>query len=68
VGELFPSAQVLGVDLSPIQPVWIPPNVEFIVDDIEDEWAYASDFDYVHLRMVGLSIKDNEKLHQSILE
>ncbi|KAK1759279.1 S-adenosyl-L-methionine-dependent methyltransferase [Echria macrotheca] len=68
MGELFPSAQVLGVDLSPIQPVWIPPNVEFIVDDIEDEWVYANDFDYVHLRIVGMSIRDNGKLHQSILD
>ncbi|KAK5660407.1 hypothetical protein OQA88_12950 [Cercophora sp. LCS_1] len=67
MGELFPSATVIGVDLSPIQPVWIPPNVEFIVDDIEDEWVYPNDFDYVHLRLVCICIKDNLRLQQSIL-
>lgn len=56
------------MDLSPIQPVWIPPNVEFIVDDIEDEWVYADDFDYAHLRIVGVTIKDNAKLRQNIFE
>lgn len=68
VGEQFPSATVIGVDLSPIQPVWIPPNVEFIVDDIEDEWVYANDFDYVHLRFVGICIKDNSRLQQRMLQ
>ncbi|KAK1829009.1 S-adenosyl-L-methionine-dependent methyltransferase [Podospora conica] len=68
IGEQFPSATVIGVDLSPIQPVWIPPNVEFIVDDIEDEWVYANDFDYVHLRFVSICIKDNSRLQQRILQ
>ncbi len=68
MGETFPSATVVGVDLSPIQPVWIPPNVEFIVDDIEDDWVYASDFDYAHLRFVGMVIKNPERLQQSIFE
>ncbi|KAK4454383.1 S-adenosyl-L-methionine-dependent methyltransferase [Podospora aff. communis PSN243] len=68
VGETFPSATIVGVDLSPIQPVWIPPNVEFLVDDIEDDWVYASDFDFVHLRFTGITIKDNATLQQSIFQ
>lgn len=28
VGEKYPSAEVLGLDLSPIQPTWVPPNVK----------------------------------------
>jgi hypothetical protein len=35
VGDLFPAANVLGIDLSPIQPEWVPPNVRFMVDDVE---------------------------------
>ena len=68
VGEKFPSATVVGVDLSPIQPVWIPPNVEFIVDDIEDEWAYPTNFDFAHLRFTGICIQDNAKLLSSIFQ
>ncbi|KAK4121743.1 S-adenosyl-L-methionine-dependent methyltransferase [Parathielavia appendiculata] len=59
VGETFPSAKVTGVDLSPIQPLWIPPNVEFIVDDIEDEWVHANDYDFAHFRFVNTLLKDN---------
>ena len=29
VGEMYPSAEVLGLDLSPIQPPWVPPNVKY---------------------------------------
>lgn len=39
MGDVFSAANVLGVDLSPIQPEWVPPNVRFMVDDIE----YVSD-------------------------
>lgn len=68
VGEAFPSAKVTGVDLSPIQPHWIPPNVEFIVDDIEDEWVHNNDYDFAHLRFVNTMIKDNRTLFRRILE
>lgn len=50
VGDIYPSAEVTGLDLSPIQPVWVPPNVRFLVDDVEDSWLNGRDFDFVHLR------------------
>ncbi|KAL2258586.1 hypothetical protein VTK26DRAFT_8066 [Humicola hyalothermophila] len=68
IGEMFPGARVTGVDLSPIQPVWIPPNVEFIVDDIEDEWVHDKDYDFVHLRFVNIVLKDNVSLFRKIFE
>ena len=33
VGDQFPNARVRGIDLSPTQPVWVPPNVDFLVDE-----------------------------------
>ncbi|KGM92572.1 uncharacterized protein PADG_11403 [Paracoccidioides brasiliensis Pb18] len=36
----FQSTTVIGNDLSPIQPSWIPPNCKFYVDDVESEWVY----------------------------
>jgi len=59
---------VIGVDLSPIQPKWVPSNVEFVVDDIEDEWVHDKDFDFVHMRWVGTTLKDNDKVFRSIFE
>ncbi|KAJ2969077.1 hypothetical protein NQ176_g8856 [Zarea fungicola] len=49
-GDRYPSAEVTGLDLSPIQPAWVPPNVKFLVDDVEAEWLNGDDFDFVHLR------------------
>ncbi|KAL2214974.1 S-adenosyl-L-methionine-dependent methyltransferase [Thermoascus aurantiacus ATCC 26904] len=61
--EEFPSAEVIGSDLSPSQPNMIPPNVKFIVDDIEDEWLYENDsFDFIHARFLVFSIRDFPKL------
>ncbi|WAO97272.1 Hypothetical protein NCS54_01499200 [Fusarium falciforme] len=52
-----PESQVIGVDLSPIQPNFVPPNVEFFVDDIEESWSFSEPFDYVYSRMMTFSIK-----------
>lgn len=57
IAERHPEAQVIGTDLSDIQPKWRMPNCSFIQDDAEDEWLFGStedpiQFDYVHLRMV----------------
>ncbi|KAL7274175.1 hypothetical protein RUND412_002935 [Rhizina undulata] len=63
VADRFPSAQVIGVDLSPIQPSYVPPNLRFEVDDIEDDWTYQEDsFDFIHLRHMAGYIYDWPKL------
>lgn len=38
MAEEHPNAQVLGIDLSPVQPEWVPPNCTFEVDDFDLEW------------------------------
>lgn len=53
---------MLGIDLSPIQPVWIPPNVKFIIDDCEEEWLNGDNFDLVHLRFMSPVLKDVPKM------
>lgn len=57
-----------GVDLSPIQPHWIPPNVEFIVDDVEDEWVHDNDYDFVHFRFVNTLLKDNAGVFRKVFQ
>lgn len=59
-----PSAVVLGTDLSPIQPTWVPPNLKFEVDDCEAEWTYPDNyFDYIHIRTLTGCIKDWNRLY-----
>ncbi|KAL1962435.1 hypothetical protein VTN77DRAFT_9706 [Rasamsonia byssochlamydoides] len=61
--DQFPSAEVIGSDLSPTQPSFVPPNVRFLVDDIEAEWTYSEGlFDFIHARYLANSIKDFKKL------
>ncbi len=58
VGDLHPSAQVIGIDLSPIQPRWVPPNVQFRIDDIDRDWIFESPFDLIHSRICsGVAIR-----------
>ncbi|KAI9802363.1 MAG: hypothetical protein M1833_001869 [Piccolia ochrophora] len=61
----YPSAEVIGTDLSPIQPTcaWrVPPNLKIEIDDAETSWAYTTPFDYIHMRTLHGSIKDWPKL------
>ncbi|KAL9111622.1 MAG: hypothetical protein Q9227_003895 [Pyrenula ochraceoflavens] len=59
VGDTYPDATVLGVDFSPIQPPWVPPNVTFRVDDVESAWGEPPDyFDYIHARHMAPAFKD----------
>lgn len=53
-----PEAQVTGVDLSPIQPAFVPPNVQFFVDDVEDDWNFSTPFDFIFARFMTGSVLD----------
>ncbi|KAL7272143.1 hypothetical protein RUND412_005061 [Rhizina undulata] len=65
IADEHPSASVIGVDLSPIQPNYVPPNLVFEVDDIEEPWHYkANSFDYIHIRGMAGSIYDWPKLYR----
>ncbi|KIV94201.1 hypothetical protein PV10_01989 [Exophiala mesophila] len=58
MADNYPAAQVLGIDLSPIQPTWVAPNLEFQIFDLEQTWDMPQRFDLVHSReMNGFSIK-----------
>ncbi|KAL1961504.1 hypothetical protein VTN77DRAFT_1665 [Rasamsonia byssochlamydoides] len=67
-GEQFPSAEVIGVDLSPIQPSMVPPNVKFLIDDIEADWIYDRSFDYIHVRFLAGSLRNYKRLLQQAYE
>lgn len=53
-----PEANVLGIDLSPIQPAFLPPNVTFQIDDAEEPWTYSHQFDFIYSRMMTASFSD----------
>ncbi|RPA82277.1 S-adenosyl-L-methionine-dependent methyltransferase [Ascobolus immersus RN42] len=56
--DQYPECQVIGTDLSPVQPTWVPPNVKFEIDDFEQEWVFGKKFDYIHARYLMGGVKD----------
>lgn len=66
MAEDFPDAEIVGTDLSPIQPNFAPPNCRFFVDDAESDWAFTQDeaFDYIHVRALCGGIADWKRFLQ----
>ncbi|KAK0663248.1 Secondary metabolism regulator LAE1 [Lasiodiplodia hormozganensis] len=66
--DLYPNANVLGIDLSPIQTEWVPANLKFMVDDAEDEWLHPRNtFDYIHTRHTVQGFRNWPKLFERAL-
>lgn len=61
--DQYPSAEVVGTDVSPMQPSWIPPNLRFEIENACDEWTFKPEsFDYVHIRYMLGSVPDWAKM------
>ncbi|RMD41164.1 hypothetical protein DV735_g3953, partial [Chaetothyriales sp. CBS 134920] len=67
--DAYPSASVIGTDLSPIQPTHVPPNVQFEIDDCTDEWAYPrNSFDFIHVRGLFGSLRHWPTLYKQVYD
>lgn len=67
--DQYPMAQVIGTDLSPIQPTLVPPNVQFEVDDCCDEWLYTpNSFDFIHVRGLYGCVADWNRFYKQALK
>ncbi|KAI5464511.1 S-adenosyl-L-methionine-dependent methyltransferase [Mariannaea sp. PMI_226] len=57
--DRFPSTEVTGTDISPIQPSWVPPNLQFEIEDCTQPWTFEpQSMDYVHMRYLYGSISN----------
>jgi hypothetical protein len=62
-----PSEQIANSLSIRIQPEWVPPNVKFMVDDVESPWLKPENyFDYVHARHTVMAIKNWPKLMNNV--
>lgn len=69
MADKFPSAVVLGNDLSAIQPSWVPPNCKFEVDDITLPWTHTKNhYDFIHARALYGAIADWPTLFHEVYE
>jgi hypothetical protein len=64
-----PQATVTGVDLSPIQPTFTPPNCKFEIDDVTAPWTYRrNSFDFINIRSLYGSIADWPALYSQVYD
>jgi ubiquinone/menaquinone biosynthesis C-methylase UbiE len=69
IADQYPSASVVGTDLSPVQPTTVPPNLKFEIDDFEGEWTFPNDsFDLIHWRLLLASVSDYPKLFRQAFQ
>ncbi|RMJ29043.1 Methyltransferase [Aspergillus sp. HF37] len=68
MADEFPNSTVIGTDLSPIQPRWVPPNCYFEVDDYESEWDFSRSFDLVHGRGMLGTLRNPQEFFQQALK
>ncbi|KAK1545780.1 UMTA methyltransferase [Colletotrichum paranaense] len=68
IGDIFENAEVIGVDLSAIQPSWVPVNVRFEIDDVESPWVHQTKYDFIFCRFMAASIADWPKLVKNIYD
>lgn len=62
IGDADATCLVVGTDLSPIQPTWVPPNVQYQIADIEDDWTWNHKQNFIFLRQLALCVVDWGKL------
>jgi len=62
IGDADPTCVVIGVDISMIQPIWVPPNVAFEIFDVEAQWEWSEDRRFIFGRQLAGSIIDWSQL------
>ena len=67
MADEFPSAKVIATDITPSQPNFVPPNVEFQIDDATMDWTFEPDsFDFIHIRYLQGTIDDWDKFYGQV--
>ncbi|KAF5380899.1 hypothetical protein D9615_004003 [Tricholomella constricta] len=68
MADNFPRAEVIGIDLAPIQPRTVPPNCTFELCDL-DQWSIPypdNHFDFIHARSIHTGIRDYPRFLEEI--
>ena len=66
VADENPQAAVKGIDLSPIQPRWIPPNARFEIDDYNIDWIDTEKYDLIHARELLGTVSDWSHMYRNV--
>ncbi|KHO01513.1 Methyltransferase type 11 [Metarhizium album ARSEF 1941] len=65
MADAYPSCEIIGTDISPIQPLWVPQNLSFEIEDAQLDWTFGpATFDFIHMRALYGSISDWRRLYR----
>ncbi|KAL2675688.1 hypothetical protein Neosp_011878 [[Neocosmospora] mangrovei] len=65
MADAYPETEIIGTDISAIQPNWVPPNCAFHIEDAQLEWTFRPEsFDFIHIRALYGSISDWGELYR----
>lgn len=61
----FTNCEVIGTDISPVQPTWCPANLNFQIEDATKEWTFRDNhFDYIHIQFMNGAVEDWTELYK----
>ncbi|KAK3340025.1 S-adenosyl-L-methionine-dependent methyltransferase [Neurospora tetraspora] len=63
--DKYNNCKVVGTDISPVQPSWVPPNLEFEINDATKEWTFREDhFDFIHMQFLNGAFGDLTEVYK----
>ena len=69
MADKYPASEVIGTDISPTQPSWVPPNLSFQIDDAQGDWTFQpNSFDFIHVRYMHAAIDDWAKFYRQMFQ
>jgi len=68
MADRYPNAHVRATDLTPLDIRGLPPNLEFLVEDVDSDWIPEKKYDFVHLRSLFGAQITWPKLYRQIFE
>ena len=68
MAQQYPDAQITACDIGIFDVGEIPYNLRFELDDVNDEWSYSKQFDYIHLRDMAGAIRNWSALYEQAFE
>ncbi|KAL0473967.1 S-adenosyl-L-methionine-dependent methyltransferase [Neurospora intermedia] len=63
--DKYNNCNVIGTDISPVQPSWVPPNLQFEINDATKEWAFRENhFDFIHMQFLNGAFGDLTQIYK----
>lgn len=67
--DKYTNCYVVGTDISPVQPSWVPPNLQFEIDDATKEWTFREDhFDYIHMQLMNGAFESLDHIYSQAFQ